>query len=276
MSRGFSFASVVLSYFLVGGGMFTATLAGVELKVHGDLALYVVLAAGAFAGGFIAARASRGQTILEPAIGAVAVVGTIAGLAAGTPLGKLIWVMAQDQTMKFVGAVGLTGVVGAILGAFLSEKLLGEATRSSIPWILYAALSAFGACLLTMLLTSVVYYGGGMSERASNALGGIVLLGIAVGCLISGLAVGASARTRPLIAAFLGSGIGVSGFFVLLTRATASAADDDKSNVIAGLAILAVGGGIVTLIGTALGWVTVGRRAEAPVAAGPGGPRRAM
>jgi hypothetical protein len=258
MSRGFSFASVVLSYFLVGGGMFTATLVARELRIV-DLTLYAVLAAGAFVGGFIAARASRGETILEPAIGAVAVVATIVGLAAATPLGKLIWVVAQDQTMKFVGAVGLSGVVGALIGAAISEKLLGEATQSSIPWLLYTALSAFGASLLSMLLCSIAYAGGVAHERLANELGAVVLIGIAVGCLLSGLAVGASARTRPLIAAFLGGGVGVSGFFVLVTRATATASDD-KSNLIAGVAILGAGGALVTLIGTAIGWASVGRR----------------
>jgi MFS family permease len=265
MSRGFSFASVVLSFFLVGGGMFTATLAVHELRIADELQLYALLAAGAFVGGFVAARASRGQTILEPAIGAIAVVGAIVGLAAATPLGKLIWTLAghaeQDHTMRLVGAFGLAGIVGALLGAFLSEKLFGEATRSSIPWLLYTALSAFGACLLAMLLISIAYKGGALDERTSNELGGAVLIGIAVGCLLCGIAVGASARTRPLIAAFLGAGVGVSGFFLLLTRATETASSpSDKNNVLIGLVILAAGGGLVALIGTAIGWAAVGRR----------------
>jgi hypothetical protein len=255
MGNGFSFASVILSYFLVAGGMFTATLVGSELRLASELAACALFAGGAFAGGFVAARASRGQTILEPAIGAVAVVATIVGLAATTPVGKLIWVVAQDQTIAFVGSIGLAGVVGALVGAFLSEKLLGEATPSSIPWIVYTALSAFGASLLATLCASIVFLGDNAATRSGLDLDMVALIGIGGGCLIAGLAVGASSRVRPLLAAFLGGGLGVTGFFTLVTRAV----PPDKADAAAGIAVLAGAGAIVTLIGTWLGWVMVGR-----------------
>jgi hypothetical protein len=260
MDNGFSFASVILSYFLVGGGMFTATLVGRQLQLPSALAAAGVLVAGAFVGGFIAARASRGQTILEAVIGAIAVVGTIVGLAAATPLGKLIWVLAEDQTMKFVAGVGAAGIIGALIGAFLGEKLFGEETRSSVPWLLYSALSVFGAALLAMLCASIVVIGRVQVEQRHTTLdlGTAILIGIGAGCLLAGLAIGASARTRPLIASLLGGGIGVAGFFALVTRA--SPPDKDAT---AGLAVLAAGGALVTLIGTGLGWVMFGRRGAA-------------
>jgi len=253
MDQGFSFASVILSYFLVGGGMFTATLASNALKLTSEIAVGGVLAAGAFAGGFIAGRASRGRTILEPAIGTVAVVATIVGLAATTPIGKLIWALAQDQTLKFVGTVGLVGVVGALVGAFVSEKLFGEATQSSIPWLLYTAMSVFGACLLATLFASILSFGDNATTRLD--LGVVILIGIGGGCLLAGLAVGASARTRPLLAALVGGGLGVAGYFALISRAQ----PPDK-DAMAGLALFAAAGAIVTLIGTAVGWAAVGRK----------------
>lgn len=262
MNDRFSFASVILSYFLVGGGMFTATLVGQELHIASEVVAYAVLGAGAFVGGFIAARASRGQTILEPAIGTVAVVATIVGLAATTPVGKLIWAIAQDQTMKFVGAVALVGIVGALVGAFLSEKLMGQATRSSVPWLLYTAMSVFGACLLATLCASILVYGHVENEAgpSSDALATAILIGIGGGCLVAGLAGGASARVRPLIAAFVGGGIGVAGFFALVSHASTSPPDRDTT---IGLAVFSVGGALVTLIGTAIGWSAVGKRTAA-------------
>jgi len=260
MDNGFSFASVILSYFLVGGGMFTATLVGSELRLGSERAAFALFAAGAFAGGFVAARASRGRTILEPAIGGVAVVATIVGLAATTPIGKLIWVMAQDQTMKFVGAVGLAGAVGAIVGAFVSEKLLGEATRSSIPWIVYTAMSTFGACLLATLFASLLFLGDNVATRSDLDLGGGVLIGIGGGCLLAGLAVGASSRVRPLLAVFIGGGLGVTGFFALVARSGFPATTDATTDVKLGLVLLAVAGAIVTLVGTLVGWGIVGRK----------------
>jgi hypothetical protein len=257
MDTGFSFASVILSYFLVGGGMFTATLVGSELRLSGEIPGYALLAAGAFVGGFVAARASRGQTILEPAIGAVAVVATIVGLAATTPLGKMIWVVAQDQSMKFVATVGVAGIVGSVVGAFISEKVFGEATRSSVPWFVYTAMSVFGACLLATLFASIVFLGRDTTaEKSDNDLLTAILAGIGGGCLLAGVAVGASARVRPLFAAFLGGGLGVAGFCALVTR---SQPTPDRDTAI-GIAVFAAGGAIVTLIGTLFGWRTVGHR----------------
>jgi hypothetical protein len=253
----FSFASVILSYFLVGGGMATATLVGRQLQMSGYTA-YAVLAAGALVGGFIAARASRGQTILEAVIGAIAVVGTIVALAAATPIGKLIWAVAHDQTLRFVAAVGASGTIGALVGAFFGERLFGEETRSSIPWLLYTALSVFGACLLATLFASIVVLGRVEGESdGSDLLGRAILIGIGAGCLLAGLAAGASARVRPLIAALLGGAIGVAGYYALIARAS-----PPEEDAIAGFALLAGGGALVTLIGTAIGWTAVGRRQQ--------------
>ena len=255
--RGFSFASLILSYFLVGGGMFTGTLVAGTLKSPSEVIVYALLAAGAFVGGFVAARASRGSTILEPALGAIAVVGTIVGLAATTPIGKLIWGAAQDQTVKFIAAVAGAGGGGALVGAFLSEKLLGEATPSSIPWVLYTGLSTFGACLLATLFGSVIFVTRD-THMTQDQMGTAMLIGMGGGCLLSGMAVGASARTRPLLAALLGGGAGVAGFFALVMRATPRSGED--KDAVAGMIVLAVGGCIVTLIGALIGWASVGRR----------------
>jgi hypothetical protein len=253
---GFSFASLILSYFLVGGGMFTGTLAAFALNQPGGAVGYLLLAAGAFLGGFVAGRASRGSTIAEPAIGAVAVVATVVGLAATTPIGKLIWGAAQEETVKFIAAVAGTGLGGAIAGAFVSEKLLGEASRSSVPWLLYTALSTFGASLLVALFGSILLVAGDAQATADQAARAL-LLGMAAGCLVAGIAVGASARSRPLLAAMIGGGAGVAGFVALMMRA-APRSDDGKELGVIG--VFAVGGAVVTLIGTLIGWAAVGKR----------------
>src|SRR5688572_4801668 len=125
-----SIASVILSYFLVAGGLFAGTLVAGALKVESQALAYLLMGAGAFAGGFVAARASRGETILEPAIGAGAVVLTIVGAAAATPLGKLLWASSDTGTMQVIAILGGISITGAIAGAFVSEKMFGEATTS--------------------------------------------------------------------------------------------------------------------------------------------------
>jgi hypothetical protein len=254
--QGFSFASLILSYFLVGGGMFAGSAAAVALKVHTELMAYLLLAGGAFVGGFVAARASRGSTILEPAIGALAVIASIVGLAAGTALGRMIWTEAHDQTVRFIAKVVACGGGGALIGAFLSEKLLGEATRSSVPWILYTALSTFGASLLATLFGSIIFLAK-QTTATSDQIATAMLVGVGAGCLLAGLAVGASARARPLLAAFIGGGAGVAGFWTMILRATQGSHSKEET---AGIAVIAVGGCLVTLIGALLGWVAVGKR----------------
>src|SRR5262249_33829040 len=140
-----SFASVILSYFLVGGGLFTGKLLQVLLAINSEVVGYLLLGGGAFVGGFIAARASRGSTVVEAAIGAIALVGTIVALAATTEIGKYMWAVSEEHTLKLVAKVGLTSTVGAIAGAFLSERMFGDATESGLPWLFYSAFSAFGA-----------------------------------------------------------------------------------------------------------------------------------
>jgi hypothetical protein len=253
--NGFSFASVILSYFLVGGGLFAGTLALGFLHTTNEVVGYLFLAAGAAVGGFIAARASRGSTILEPAIGAVAVIATIVGLAAGTGLGQLIWAVAQDQTIKFIALVGGTCAAGALVGAFVSEKVFGEATTSSLPWLIYTALSTFGACLLATLIAAGLFFQG--RAETVDGLARMMLVGMAAGCLLAGLAVGASTRVRPLLASLVGGAIGVAGFFAMFGRTAAARSD---SETIAGIAVLAAGGAVITLIGTLGGWAMFGKR----------------
>jgi hypothetical protein len=251
----FSFASLILSYFLVGGGMFTGTLVLGSLKTTSELMFYSLLAAGAFVGGFFAARASRGSTILEPALGALAVVATIVGLMATTSIGKLLWGEAHEQTVKYIAATAASGGGGALVGAFLSEKLLGDATPSSIPWILYTALSTFGASMLAALF-GWIFFVTGETGATADQIARMILLGVGAGCLLAGLAVGASARTRPLLAALLGGGAGVAGFFALAFRVLKAGDHRDTAT----LAVAGGAGCVVTLIGALVGWAAVGRR----------------
>lgn len=253
----FSIASVVLSYFLVGGGIFVGLLVAGVIKADSVMIVYALMAAGAAAGGFIAARASRGSTILEPAIGAVGVVATVVALGAGTELGKFLWHIAPDATMKFVGTVGGACTVGAIAGAFVSEKLLGESTTSSAPWVLYLAFATFGACMLATVFGGVIAAGKETSDI--DALAKALLAGIGAGCLLAGFAGASSANARPLLASLLGGALGTAGYAYLI-KLLSVGAKGESSDGPAVIAVFGAMGGVVTLVGALLGWVLVGRR----------------
>ncbi len=254
--QGFSVASVVLSYFMVAGGMFAGMLAGGYAHVQSELMGYVVLGVGAFAGGYFAARASRGSTIVEPAIGGLAVIGTFVALVAGTDAGKMVWSTQEGEVVKVVAKLAASTGAGALVGAWIAEKFFGEAPTSSLPWFPFSAFATFGSCLMVTLIAAVL---AANSKGDVDTLAKMMLVGLAAGCLVGGVAIGASARARPLLAAFLGGGVGVLGFCLLITRLSGSQADKDQT---AGIAVLAVGGAIVTLIG----WAAVGKKAAGSVA----------
>lgn len=262
---GFSLASVFLSYLMIAGGISAGLLGLTYLKLdpsQSEIAFYAAFGVGAFFGGWFAARASSGSTVAEPAIGALLFVGTICALMIATPIGKLLWRVAQDQLTKTAAICGGASLIGGLIGAWISERALGESTRHGFPWILYVAIAAIGGCFLSFLAALAVRFGavdattiGGMAEN-DRAMQATVLIGIGVGCLIAGLASGASARTRILVAAFLGAAGGVFGFFALASAMQGSQLDRDA---LAGAGVIAVGGGLVALLAAALGWAAVGR-----------------
>jgi hypothetical protein len=254
--KSFSLASVILSYFLVAGGMFTAMLALGYMKNTNEGVGYLVLAAGAFVGGFVAARASRGRTIVEPAIGGLAVVATIVGLIAGSSAGHYVWAVSHDEVVKAVALFGASGGLGALAGAAGSEKLFGEPSESTAPWLLYTAFATFGSCLMVTLIAAALAMGG--ATESAGGLAKMLLVGLALGCFVGGGAVGASARSRPLVASLVGGGAGVAGFCLLVTRTAPK--DNDAA---AGIAVLAVGGAVVTMLGALVGWAAVGKRQAA-------------
>jgi len=252
-----SLASVVLSYFLIAGGTFFTSLVAIRAGLHSEYLGYIILAGGGFIGGLVAARASKGSTIIEPAIGAVLMLASFValGLLASGKGGDALFL---PGTMKGIALTSLASGGGGIAGAFLSEKMFGEATTSSAPWILYITLAAFGAGIMGTIFAGVL---------AGGSAGPVFGL-LALCTLLVGISAGASARTRPLGAAFLGGLLGVGGYFFLAVYLLVSLFSDKgtaqiPSEVYAGIAIIAVGAGIVSLIGALIGWSAVGSKQSA-------------
>src|SRR5687767_1260671 len=136
---GFSFASVILSYFLVAGGIAMGLIAMTLIETGGEALFYGALGAGGALGGFVAGRASRGTTIAEPAIGGVLVILTIVGVFVGTEIGEVLWAIGKDQVTRTVGIAGGAAAVGAIVGALVSEKMFGTHSQSSLAWLVHVA-----------------------------------------------------------------------------------------------------------------------------------------
>ncbi|MEZ4367818.1 MAG: hypothetical protein R2939_16295 [Kofleriaceae bacterium] len=256
--NSFSISSVFIGYFMVAGGIALGLLAMTKIDLGlGSAAGYVAVGAGAFVGGFFAARASRGQTIIEPAIGAVAVIGTLVAIIMATPLGDLLRAFAAEQSLRAVLISGGAALVGAVAGAFVSEKALGEATSSGIPWLLYTAFTALGASVVAYAVAIGFVFHDAFAGRGGSDTGTTALVvGLGLGCLLTGLVAGAAARVRILVPSFVGAGGGTLGFLVL-----AGGQRTTEGDALVGLIVFAVGGGLVALLGAALGWSAFGRKA---------------
>jgi hypothetical protein len=256
VAMGFSFASVLLSYFLIAGGTFFTLLIAGRIGVHSEYLGYIILAIGGALGGMVAARASKGSTIIEPAIGAVLLIASF--IAVGVVAsGADSHLLLLQPAMKGIALTSAACGGGGIAGAFVAEKLFGNEKAGSGSWILYVMLAGFGAGVVGTI------FGGALGKGESGTLLGV----LALCCLIVGLAAGASATTRPLGASFLGGTLGVGAFLVLaiyvfvsVLSSHAEGAAAIPSEVYIGMAIMAVGAGIVTLIGALIGWATVGRK----------------
>src|SRR5688500_19068544 len=99
-SGGFSMGWVLVSYFVICGGfVLTAVVMGLA-KVTGSWTGYATFGIGAFVGGFFAGRASPHSSVVEPAVGGVLMIVTIIGFFAATPLGAILYDVAQDAVIK--------------------------------------------------------------------------------------------------------------------------------------------------------------------------------
>ena len=252
---GFSVASVVLSYFLVAGGVALGLIGLTLLKPEQEAMLYVAILAGSALGGFAAGRASRGTTVTEPAIGGVLVVATLAGIFVGTDAGDFLWHVAKDEITRLVAIAAGAAILGALAGAIVSEKVLGAHSRAAAVWLVHVAIAVLGAAFVAMLVLLAATLRG---QTGDGVQAGIYFGSMAAGALLAGLAAGASAPRRILLASFLGTIAGVMGFYLLMR--TLPGVNDDQGDAAAGFAIIGVGCGLVTLLGAAIGWAAIGKR----------------
>ncbi|HVV85196.1 MAG TPA: hypothetical protein VHE35_19175 [Kofleriaceae bacterium] len=256
-SNRFSLAAVFLAYFLVAGGIALALILLVKAGARGDGAFYGAVALGGAVGGAAAARARRGSTIIEPAIGGLLVIGTLVGIFIGTQAGSVLWHVGKDQILRAIAIAGALAAAGAIVGAVAAEKLAGGHSTSPLAWLLFVAFAMLGACLVSTVVAVAFFFHGTSDD---SKLGGIVFGAMAVGAFVTGLTTGASAPRRILLVNLVGVVAGVMGYY-LLVRALPNAADDKDAGAAAlGFAIIGVAGGLVAMAGAAIGWRAVGKR----------------
>ena len=238
MRNSFSIGWVIVSYFLICGGVCVAiggyALAGARQPSAGYAAFFV----GAALGGAMAGRASPHRSYLEPALAAALVVGSVLAFVNSTPMGRLLVASYHDQVIRSAEVLAGLGAGGGLLGA-----LVGEATQPRDPRLLglrWLGLSLFisaGAVLSAGTFAALLL----LNKAAEKALGQILTGGIDPHQpLLSQDRVALAATAAGVGAAFLGG---------LVTQLGAPR----RALVPAMLGPLLVMGGAVLAIGAAAG-----------------------
>jgi hypothetical protein len=158
---GFSPGWVIVSYFLICGGVTAAAagywLSGARDTTSGHIAFFF----GAALGGLLAGRASPHRSYLEPALAASLVVFSIVAFVHQTPMGKYGIALAESHAGVSVtrhawiaGGVGFAGgLIGAIVGELTQPR---SAKHLLLRWFLLGLLISAGALFVASTAAGIV------------------------------------------------------------------------------------------------------------------------
>lgn len=242
---------VIGSYFPVAGAFLLAFYAGALLKVTGEIPVLGLLAAAACVGGYLAARASRGTTILEPALGAALFIFSLIFLV----LTKSMDGMSAATNISFSNSAGTTfllKIVGAFAVGGFGGACLGEmrpGSRSGRPgqfvMTLYAFFTVLGGLFIGFVLLAILARPTSMDEAIL-----LVLIFLASASFMGGFVsrLAGSNGGATVIGAFLAGGALLAPFI-----------GDGGSGRLNGAAIISLGVILCAFIGSLVGGVFAGK-----------------
>ncbi|HKE15991.1 MAG TPA: hypothetical protein VKB80_14035 [Kofleriaceae bacterium] len=276
----FSPSWVLVSYFLICGGL-CAAAAGYGLTGTRDpYAIGAALFVGAGLGGFLAGRASPHRSTIEPALAALLVVGSLVAFVYSTPFGRILVVSHREEVVRTALVLGGVGAFGGLLGA-----LVGEATQPSVHgertlgWVIQAVFIAAGALFAAVTAAGLIL----VNEAAAAALFASWMPGhagpsqplvsderaaqvAAAACgsaaLVAGFITQLGAPRRALVPAAAGSALVIAGALFALGAAASRAGEMIGPAALFGgmAAVVALVGGLIAFaIGRATGRLSSGR-----------------
>jgi len=226
-ASGFSLAWVVVSYFLICGGLCAAVTGYALTGTDDPYTIGAALFVGAGLGGFLAGRASPHRSYLEPALAAAVVVASVVAFIYSTPLGRLLVESHRDEVVRAALQLGGVGSAGGLLGA-----LIGEATQRrrhgdrAFGWIIHATFIAAGALFAASTAAGLVLlneaaqvailqsWTGGRPDQPLLSEHRVTVAVAAAGAAASfatGLVTQMGAPRRALFPAAFGAGVVIAG-----------------------------------------------------------------
>jgi hypothetical protein len=283
--RRFSPSWVLVSYFLICGGLCAAATGYALTGTRDPYAIGAALFVGAGLGGFLAGRASPHRSYIEPVLAALLVVGSVVAFVYSTPFGRLFVVSHRDEVVRTALQLGGVGSLGGLLGA-----LVGEATQPAaqgerpIGWMiqaifiaagaLFAAVTAAGLTLLNEAAQAALFRAWtagqvGASQPLVSDERAAVVAAVAGGAasLVAGFITQLGAPRRALFPAVAGSALAIAGALFALGAAASRAGDMIGPAALFGgiAAVVAFVGALVAfLIGRATGRLSGGPAPHRP------------
>ena len=182
-SATFSPVWVVVSYFLICGGLLAAAAGYAAVGARDPGAGYAAFFVGAALGGFLAGRASPHKSYAEPALAAALVVVSVLQFVRSTPMGKMAMAFVGTEVNRHAMICGGLGFAGGFFGA-----VLGEATQPRDPVLLPARWLVLG-----VIISLGALFAGGTAAA-------IVLLNDAARAALDQMwATGAVDASKPLV-----------------------------------------------------------------------------
>ncbi|HTE54376.1 MAG TPA: hypothetical protein VK698_26155 [Kofleriaceae bacterium] len=266
----FSLPWVVVSYFLICGGL-CAAVAGYALTRTQDP--YVIAAAlfvGAAVGGFLAGQASPHRSYAEPVLAALLVVGSVVAFVYSTPLGRVLVEQHRDQVVRVAFELGGVGALGGLLGA-----IVGEATQPAahgvhtFGWVIQGIFISAGALFSAGILAALIllneaaqaavvqtWTGGGGAGQPLLSEDRLTLVAVVTGATASflgGLITQLGAPRRALFPAALGAALIMGGAVMGIGWAARRATE-----LVGAAAIVAAMAGVIALVGALISFL-IGR-----------------
>jgi MFS family permease len=270
--RSFALGWVVVSYFLVLGGIAAALVITIAAEVRDRYVGYGLVAAGAAIGGLFAGRASPHRSLLEPALAAALVIGSLVAFLSQTLLGQFVDVLIHAVTTetaenrgdmwRHIGVIAGVAAAGGLVGGAIGE-ITAPATPSpgALRWMGMALLITAGALLASSLVSHVLLVDralrdGGMARVwegrqlvSDDALVRATTIALAAGAFLGGLVTQAAAPVRRLGAIAFAVLLGYGG---LLFAVIDPRQGVDRDTML-GVVVIAIGGALIAVVGALVG-----------------------
>jgi hypothetical protein len=246
--KKFSIGWIVTSYFMIFGGIYLMAVLLGALNIQGAWTRYAMFSLGSLIGGFFTGRASPHKSIVEPALGAIAMVVTLALFFFVTPIGQFLFDFGKSAIIRDTIIIGALSLAGGIGGAFLGEYTTKNNERAGGPfsWLAYSTLISMGAILASFFLLTIMLVRGDVTSFAQLKYSALGALGLSS---VAGAVVTQIAAPRRMV--LISSG----GFLAaIMAMSLISGVRSAPSGLFIGLIIIGLGGSFLGLGAARMAW----------------------